>query len=98
MHVGSLKHQISTSMYPQHYRILLVWVALFTTIMRAADTDQTGVIEGRIFNTESKEFLNKARVTVDGTALETFSDATGEYRLTGVPEGTARVKVFYTGI
>ena len=57
-----------------------------------------GTIEGRVLNTRNGEYLEKARVTVDGARLETFTDATGQYRLTGVPTGETRVRVFYTGL
>src|SRR5215212_702415 len=57
-----------------------------------------GVIEGRVLNTRNGEYLEKARVTVEGTRLETFTDSSGQYRLTGIPAGAARVRVFYTGL
>jgi hypothetical protein len=43
-------------------------------------------------------FLERVRVTVEGTSLETFTDAAGAYRIESVPVGTARVKLFYTGM
>src|SRR5205085_9329087 len=42
-------------------------------------------------------YLEKARVTVEGTSLETFTNADGQFRLMGVPSGSARVRVFFTG-
>src|SRR5688572_18246096 len=36
--------------------------------------------------------------TIDGTAIETFTDSDGFYRITGLPSGTARLQVFYTGL
>jgi iron complex outermembrane recepter protein len=56
-----------------------------------------GIVEGRVFNPASGEYVENARVTVEGTAVETFTDATGQYRLTNVPPGTARIKAFRTG-
>ena len=47
-----------------------------------------GTIEGRVLNTRNGEYLEKARVTVEGTRFETFTDATGVYRLNNVPAGT----------
>ncbi|MDP3069430.1 MAG: carboxypeptidase regulatory-like domain-containing protein [Opitutaceae bacterium] len=58
----------------------------------------TGSIAGRVLGAGSDSFLERVRVTVDGTSLETFTDAGGEYRLDGVPVGTAQVKLFYTGM
>jgi len=56
-----------------------------------------GVVEGRVFNPSSGEYVENARVTIDGTALETLTDATGQYRLRNVPAGLAQVRVFRTG-
>ena len=58
----------------------------------------TGIIEGRISNPATGANLERARVTVEGTALETFSDADGYYRLINVPAGAARVSAFFTGL
>lgn len=58
----------------------------------------TGTVTGRVFNTANGEFVENARVVVEGTALETFTDATGSYRLPQVPAGVARVSVFFTGL
>ena len=58
----------------------------------------TGVIEGRVFNSATGSALAKAQVTVAGTNLETLTDESGSYRLTGVPAGEARVSVSYIGM
>ena len=57
----------------------------------------TGTIEGRVFNPGSGEFIENVRITIEGTALETFTDSSGQFRLTHVPAGVARVKAFRTG-
>ena len=41
--------------------------------------------------------MEKARLVVDGTSLETFTDSAGKYRLTNVPVGIVKVKAFFTG-
>ena len=58
----------------------------------------TGTIEGRVFNPTSGQYLEKARVTVQGTAIETFTDAIGTYRLVNVPSGSVEVRVTFTGM
>lgn len=58
----------------------------------------SGTIEGRVLNASTGNFLNNARVTVAGTALETFSSATGDYRLTNVPAGPATVVATFFGL
>ncbi len=57
----------------------------------------SGAIEGRVFDARRGQYLENARVSIEGTTLETFTDAGGQYRFTAVPAGTIRVKVFYTG-
>jgi len=57
-----------------------------------------GVIEGRVFNAATGSTLANARVTVDGSAREAFTDDAGAFRLTGVPSGPARVSVTYLGM
>ncbi|MBI4624779.1 MAG: carboxypeptidase-like regulatory domain-containing protein [Verrucomicrobia bacterium] len=63
-----------------------------------AQTAAFGTIEGRVLNTRNGEYLENARVTVDSTTLETFTDSIGQYRLGNVPVGIANVKVFFTGL
>lgn len=63
----------------------------------AASATASGVIEGRVLNSRSGEYIENARLTIEGTALEAFTDANGFYRFAHVPPGTARIKVFYTG-
>ncbi len=58
----------------------------------------TGSIAGRVTGGDGDSSLERARVTIEGTALETFTDAGGTFRLDGVPAGTAQVKLFYTGM
>src|SRR4051812_29234563 len=81
--------------------LVRAWLCAMTLscfeIPAAAQSAASGTIEGRVLNTRNGEYLEKARVTIEGTTLESFTDASGQYRLTNVPAGTAKVKVFYTG-
>lgn len=79
-----------------------LWIAtavvlLFSPVV-PAQSPSTGIIEGRVLNSQTGEYLSNARLTVDGTRLETFSDADGDYRLTNVPAGSARLTAFFTGL
>jgi TonB-dependent receptor len=81
--------------------LLLAFVCLAMVTPGPAQTSSasaTGAIAGRIMNATGDGFLERVRVTVEGTALETFTDAGGQYRLDGVPAGSAQVKLFYTGM
>ncbi|MBI5767019.1 MAG: carboxypeptidase regulatory-like domain-containing protein [Verrucomicrobia bacterium] len=76
--------------------ILTVAVTLVAgALAQAADV---GTIEGRVLNARNNEFLDKARVTIEGTSVETFTDATGQFRLSGVPAGNVRLRVSFTGL
>src|SRR2546421_265667 len=57
-----------------------------------------GIVEGRVMNARSGDFLETARVTMEGTQLETFTDSSGQYRFVGVPAGEQRLRVLYTGL
>ena len=63
-----------------------------------AQSGATGTIEGRVLNATNGRYLNNARVTVDGTQLEAFTNAEGLFKLTGVPVGDAKLHVFFTGL
>jgi hypothetical protein len=49
------------------------------------------------FDTRRAQYLEMARVTVEGSQQETFTDPTGQYRLAGLPAGKVTLKIFYTG-
>src|SRR5688500_120464 len=68
----------------------------FLAVAAAAQT-AVGTIEGQISNSARGEHVERARVTVDGTLLETFTPPDGSYRLTNVPAGSAVVRTFFTG-
>ena len=57
----------------------------------------TGTISGRTTNPTTGSVVERARISVEGTTLETFSDADGFYRLSNVPAGTVQLRAFFTG-
>ena len=64
----------------------------------SAQSAAVGTIEGRVLNARNGEYVASARITVEGAALETLTEADGTFRLSRVPVGAARVTVFYTGL
>ncbi len=63
-----------------------------------AQSSATGTIQGRVLNVRSGEYVEGARVTVEGTSVVAFTESDGSYRLSKVPVGPARLNVFYTGL
>jgi TonB-dependent receptor len=59
---------------------------------------QAASVEGRVQTTANGNYLNNARVTVEGTTLEALTNSDGEYRLMNVPAGQVRIKVSYAGM
>ncbi len=83
------------------FRLRAYLAALTALLLGAALHAQgpaTGTIEGRVFDSGRAEYLERARLTIEGTTLETFTDESGQYRLANVPAGTARLRVFFTGL
>jgi iron complex outermembrane receptor protein len=80
-------------------RAFLAFAGLLAVLEPAsAQVAAIGTIEGRVVNARSGEYLANARITVENSTLETFTDSDGFYRLTNVPAGTARVTTFFTGV
>jgi hypothetical protein len=63
-----------------------------------AQSASTGTVEGRVLNVTSGRYIQNARVTIEGTKLETSTDSAGQVRLLDVPAGLARVRVSYLGL
>ncbi len=61
-------------------------------------TQSTGAISGRVQNVATGQYLNNARVSVQGSDVVAFTDQTGSYRLTGLPSGPLVLEVFFTGL
>ncbi len=76
----------------------LVASLLALSAAAGAQTAATGAIEGRVFDPRRGEFLENARVSVEGTALQALTNGIGSYRLAGVPAGTVKIVAFYTGL
>lgn len=76
--------------------VMIVWLAT-AAVLRAQVA--AGSVRGRVFNTTTGTYAKNARVSVDGTAVQTFTDEFGEYTLAGVPSGEAvTVRAFFTGL
>ncbi|MDO8541770.1 MAG: TonB-dependent receptor [Opitutaceae bacterium] len=63
----------------------------------SAQSPATGVLTGRVQDRVAGLALENARVTIEGTSREAFTDAFGEYRFADLPAGPVTLRVFYTG-
>jgi TonB-dependent receptor len=74
---------------------IAIILTLAGTLSLAAQS--TGTLAGRITDAQAKLALGGARVSVVGTALQTFADQGGEYVLFNVPTGAQAVEFGYVG-
>lgn len=77
------------------------WLALSLSSVQAQAPDtakNTGTLQGRVLNEHSAQYVEGARISVEGTALVTQTDQEGRYLLTHVPAGKVKVETFYTGL
>jgi len=64
--------------------------ALFPASRAATAGAVTGTIAGRVMNATTGTYLDKARVVVEGTSLEALTNESGDFKIVGVPAGTAK--------
>ncbi|MFM7751944.1 MAG: carboxypeptidase regulatory-like domain-containing protein, partial [Opitutaceae bacterium] len=69
-----------------------------TGLVHAAPAAATGAVSGRVQSEVTGQYLLNVRVTVEGTALEAFTDAYGTFRLAQVPAGRTTLVAFYSGL
>ena len=71
------------------FRLTLGLVSVLTSLLfspwMTAQGVASGTIEGRVSHAGNASYLENARVMIEGTRFETFTDATGAYRLVDVP-------------
>ncbi|PAW65840.1 MAG: hypothetical protein B9S34_09655 [Opitutia bacterium Tous-C1TDCM] len=86
---------------PNVFRVLGAWLALALSSTQAqvpADAGNTGTLQGRVLNERNAQYVEGARISIEGTRLVTLTDAEGNFRLTQVPTGAVKVQTFYTGL
>jgi TonB-dependent receptor len=76
---------------------LLALLACCSLSPAIAQTAATGTIYGKVTNAATGDFVARARITVEGTNLEVFTNDYGEYTLE-LPAGQSKVRVSFTGI
>ncbi len=69
---------------------------LFFVLSAAAAFAQSNVVSGKVID-ETNQPLPGATVAVKGTQKSTGTDANGNFRLTGVPNGTVTLQITFVG-
>ena len=69
---------------------------LFFVLSAAAAFAQSNVVSGKVVD-ETNQPLPGATITVKGTQKSTGTDANGNFRLTGVPNGTVTLQISFVG-
>jgi TonB-dependent receptor len=81
------------------FAVLATWLALAVSPGPVgAQAQSTGTIIGSVSHKNTQRFLERASVSIPGTAFQTLTDRTGSFRLVGVPTGTHTVVAGYTGL
>lgn len=57
-----------------------------------------GSVTGRVLNADTDQYLVGVQVKVEGSNVETSTDETGSFVLSGVPSGPAVLQFYYTGL
>ena len=81
-----------------HGLTALVWSLACMSTPAVWAQANAAMVEGRVKNAESGNYLNNARVVVEGTTIETLTNSEGEYRIANVPAGALRLRVTYAGM
>ena len=63
----------------------------------AAQTSAPGVIQGRVFNPVSQEYVRNAEVRLEGGNQVVFTENDGSFQIRNVPAGQAVISVTYSG-
>ncbi|MGC4072397.1 MAG: TonB-dependent receptor [Nibricoccus sp.] len=99
---GRAGNAMSVAFNVRKLTVLMAALAVSTQLTAPRLSAQTaaaaaGSVQGRVLNGTNGMYLSNAKVSVDGTTLETFTNQFGEYTLNNVPAGAATIRVTYTG-
>jgi hypothetical protein len=71
---------------------------LFSTSPLFSQSAPAGSLGGRVQNSAAGNYLNNARVTIEGTNVSTLTNEFGEYFFPNIPPGETRLTAFYSGL
>lgn len=78
-------------------RLVRASLALIAATLCLADAT-AAEIQGTVVNRNTRRYLERATVQVQGLNLQTLTGEDGSFRLTGVPAGTHTLAVSYSGL
>lgn len=94
-------HYSYPRLFSRVMQLLVAATPLAFTSLNAAPSAQiasTGVIEGRVSNSITGDYLNLASVTLAETGTTVLTDQFGYYRFAAAPAGQVTIKASYTGL
>ena len=80
-----------------HNRILKIFILALICIWGESALAQRSTIVGTVTDSDIKEPMPFASVTVKGTTIGSVTDINGKYTLTGVPSGQQQIEFRYLG-
>ena len=83
-----------------HYALAIMVVCFAHGLASVARAQSAGfgTVQGRVSNSAAGTYLKQVRVVVEGTAFETFTNESGEYRLAGLAAGEVTLRVSAAGL
>jgi iron complex outermembrane recepter protein len=83
-------------MSPTRYRLPSFAAALAVGLFAADSVAAT--LQGTVLNQNTRHYLERATVQLQGTSFQTLTDKDGSFRIAGVPAGSYTVVVDYAGL
>ena len=75
-----------------------IGIGLALPAMQAQPAAARGTVTGRVQDAVTGKYLANARISVEGTSLQNFTDELGQYSIGNLPSGTITLQVYYTGM
>ncbi len=95
---------MTTSRIPRWSRAALSRLAVTVGLLFAIAAEAvaqtatgSGVVQGRVFNPSTGEYVRNAEIRLKGTERVTYSEEGGAYQIANVPAGSATLEVAFTG-
>src|SRR4051812_15444494 len=77
--------------------VALTLSCLASVLTLSAQPAGTGVVQGRVFNPTTKEYIRNAEVRLEGSTQTVYTENDGSFQFLNVPAGSATVSVVYSG-